>query len=96
MSNNSLATSHSFDPNSARPAPVAPLPPHVDRKIAAIERYGVIWARRLSPTADLLCFGDPRGSESGATTLQKRVDFLEWFVLPALDFHSTPEAQGAR
>ena len=50
----------------------------------------------IKPYGRLLCFGNPRGSESGATTLQKRVDFLEWFVLPALDFHSTPEAQGAR
>ena len=51
MSNGSLATSHALDADSPRPAPVlSPPPPRVSRKIAAIERHGVIWMRRLTRT----------------------------------------------
>ena len=95
MSHGYAITARALDANSPRSS-FETLPPAIGAKNPNDRARWSDMGATIKPYGRLLCFGNPRGSESGATTLQKRVDFLEWFVLPALDFHSTPEAQGAR
>jgi hypothetical protein len=56
MSHGYAITARALDANSPRSS-FEPLPPRLQRKIAVIERYGVIWTRGLRLAADLPCLG---------------------------------------
>jgi hypothetical protein len=71
MSHGYAITARALDANSPRPARLIPLPPHLKRKIAAIERHGVIWARRLSPTADCSVSAIPGVAKVGRQLYKK-------------------------
>jgi hypothetical protein len=47
MSHVYAITARALDADSPSPARLIPLPPHLKRKIAAIDRYGVIQTRQL-------------------------------------------------